>query len=127
MATVRIQRRFRTYQFRNKNPIIDKMRTVAQDEGLYSKKQRNILHHISGVATSTYNAMWDGETISPNHKTIAAFFTSLGYEESWRKSRKINIEEELELAKEWADKENKRAERERALATPAAKRALGNR
>lgn len=121
MATIRIQRRIRTYLYRNKNPVIDKMRTVAQDEGLYNKKQRNILHHISGVAVSTYDAMWEGETISPNHRTIAAFYTSLGYEETWKKTRKIDIEEEIQLAKEWAQKENKRIEHERAMAKPNGK------
>lgn len=116
MAILRIQRRIRTYQYRTKNPIIDKMRTVAQDEGLYTKKQRSKLHHITGVATSTYHNMWEGDTISPTHRTVAAFYTGLGYEETWRKTRKINIDEEIALSKDWAQKETKRIERERELA-----------
>jgi hypothetical protein len=121
MTTLRIQRQYRTYRYRDKNPVIDKMRTIAQDEGFYSKKRRSILHQISGVSASTFDGWWEGDTRNPQHHTIAAFITSMGYEEVFQKTRKINEEKELEAASDWRTLQNKRVERERAVARPAAK------
>src|SRR6266704_2142576 len=112
-TTLRIQRQFLHYRFKNKNPVIDKMRTVAQDEGLYNKKRRRILSQNTGMAVGTFDGWWDGDTIDPKHKSVANFYASLGYEETWRKTRKINIEEEQKAAAEWRIKENERLERER--------------
>jgi hypothetical protein len=110
MATLRISRQYRTYRYKDKNPVIDKMRTIAQEEGMYSKKQRGLLHQISGLATSTIDGWFDGETRNPQHHTIAAFITSLGYEETFQKVKTIDVDKELEAAADWILREEKRIE-----------------
>ena len=50
-------------------PIIDKVRTLVQDEGLIKKLQ--VVHEISGVATATLDNWFNGTTRKPQHVTIA--------------------------------------------------------
>lgn len=90
---------YRTYNYIDKNPVIDKIRTIVDDEGLM--KNLNIVHEISGVATTTLKNWFDGETKNPQHHTIAAVITSLGYEERFVKTEKIDVEEERAKAARW--------------------------
>ena len=73
-------RMYRTYRWlaKEKNPVIDKARTIAQDEGLFKNLQA--LHEITGVLASTFHNWWHGDTRNPQHGTVMAFMTALGYE-----------------------------------------------
>lgn len=107
-------RLYRTYNYVDKNPVIDKIRTIVDDEGLI--KKLSIVHEISGVATTTLNNWFNGETKNPQHHTIAAVITSLGYEERFVKTEKKDIEEERAKAARWykaqeAKRENARSAR----------------
>lgn len=104
--------KYRCYNFTNKNPVIDKVRTVLQDEGMYAKKKRNLLHQLSGVSTSTFDGWFEGDTRNPTHATIAATMAAIGYEETFSKVRSIDEEKELQAAKKW--REQQLAARERA-------------
>ena len=95
MAELRV---YRTYRYIDKNPVIDRVRTLVQDEGLF--KKLGIVHEISGVATSTLNN-WHGETKNPQHGTIAAVITSLGYREEFIRDHDIDIEKERKVAADW--------------------------
>ena len=108
-------RMYRTYRWlaREKNPVIDKVRTIVQDEGLY--KNMTALHEISGVSVGALNGWFFGDTRNPQHATIAAVLTSLGYEEQYVKQKTIDIEKERKAGQAWLDK---RAE-ERAKEAPA--------
>lgn len=98
--------KYRCYNYVNKNPVIDKVRTVLQDEGMYSKKKRNMLHQLSGVSVSTYDGWFEGDTKSPRHETIAATVAALGYEEHFVKTNsKLDLDKELIAAKAWAQKQ----------------------
>ncbi|MBO4228368.1 hypothetical protein [Bradyrhizobium neotropicale] len=101
---------YRTYNYIDKNPVIDKVRTLIQDEGLI--KKLGIVHEISGVSTSTLDNWFNGTTRSPQHATIAAVITSLGYEETFQKKKDIDVEKERKLGAEWLEKRER--ERERA-------------
>jgi hypothetical protein len=105
---------YRCYNYTNKNPVIDKVRTVLQDEGMYAKKQRHILHQLSGVNVSTFEGWFEGDTKNPRHETIMATLAALGYEEKFVKSEKIDIDAELEAAAAWAKRQ--KAKREAAKA-----------
>ena len=107
---------YRTYSYIDKNPVIDKVRTIIQDEGLI--KKLGVVHEISGVSTSTIDNWLNGDTKNPQHGTIAAVITSLGYEERFVKTTKIDIEKEREVAAVWLEKQEKL----KAKATPPAKR-----
>lgn len=66
---------YKSYNFIDKDPIIDEIRTVYQDSGA---NYRWISEH-SGVATGTLNNWFSGETKRPQAATINAVLRSLGY------------------------------------------------
>jgi hypothetical protein len=101
----------RTYRFRDKDPVIDEMRTLVQDEGLI--KKLHIVSQLSGVSTSTLDNWFNGDTISPQNRTICAVTSSLGYERTWEKVKNIEIDKELKIAMAW----NKRQEKLREQAS----------
>ncbi|HVG51627.1 MAG TPA: hypothetical protein VM867_08345, partial [Xanthobacteraceae bacterium] len=97
---------YRTYNYIDKNPVIDKVRTLIQDEGLI--KKLSVVHEISGVSTSTLDNWFNGTTRSPQHATIAAVITSLGYQERFVKERDIDLEKEREVAAAWQERQEKK-------------------
>lgn len=97
---------YRTYNYVDKNPVIDKVRTLIQDEGLIRKLP--VVHEISGVSTSTLDNWFNGTTRSPQHATIAAVITSLGYQEEFVKKKEIDIEKEREVAAKWQETQDKK-------------------
>lgn len=113
-------RTYRTYSYIDKNPVIDKVRTLVQDEGLI--KKLGIVHEISGVSTSTLDNWFNGKTRSPQHATIAAVITSLGYQEEFVKKKDIDIEKERGVAAAWLEKQEKREQR----TAPKKKKANGH-
>jgi hypothetical protein len=99
-------RTYRTYNYIDKNPVIDKVRTLLRDEGLI--KELKIVHEISGVGTSTVDGWLNGDTRNPQHHTVAAVITSLGYEETFVKTKDIDIEKERKLAADWLERQEKK-------------------
>jgi hypothetical protein len=97
---------YRTYNYIDKNPVIDKVRTLIQDEGLI--KKLGVVHEISGVSTSTLDNWFNGTTRSPQHATIAAVITSLGYREEFVPDHKIDLDKEREIAAAWLEKQEKK-------------------
>lgn len=65
---------YRTYMFEDKDPIIDVMRTLAQD----SKRSFKEISTDSGVSTTTLYNWFHGKTRRPQFCTIAAVAGSLG-------------------------------------------------
>jgi hypothetical protein len=106
--------KYRTYNFVNKNPVIDKVRTILQDEGLYNKKKRRMLHQLTGVSTSTYDGWFEGDVKNPQHITIAATVTALGYEEQFVKTKDIDQEAELQAARAWLARQKDQREKFKA-------------
>ena len=102
-------RLYRTYNFIDKNPVIDKTRTIIQDEGLI--KRLGIVHELSGVSVTTLSNWFNGKTRSPQHATIVAVTSSLGYEERFVKTKTFDIEAEREIAAAWQERQKKKAER----------------
>lgn len=101
----RFQTQYRTYNWVKKNPVIDKVRTILQDEDLYAKKKRAMLHRLTGVSVSTYDGWFEGDTRDPKHTTIAATITALGYEEAFVKREKLDLEAELKAAQAWSKRQ----------------------
>jgi len=65
---------YRTYSFVDKDPIIDIMRTLAQD----SKRSYLEISDTSGVSTTTLYNWFHGATRRPQFCTIAAVAGALG-------------------------------------------------
>lgn len=101
-------RTYRTYSYIDKNPVIDKVRTLIQDEGLI--KKLGIVHEISGVAQSTMDNWFNGATRSPQHATIAAVITSLGYQEEFVKTKDVDLDKEREIAAKWQEAQDRKNE-----------------
>jgi hypothetical protein len=87
--------------------VIDKVRTLVNDEGLIKKLK--IVHEISGVATATLDNWFNGTTRNPQHGTIAAVITSLGYREEFVKDHDLDIDVERAAAAKWLEKQEKKA------------------
>ena len=67
---------YRTYVFRNKDPIIDKLRTVVDD----SKQSYSLIAESSGVSATTIYNWFHGKTRRPQFATLNAVARSLGRE-----------------------------------------------
>src|SRR5512141_1391354 len=94
---------YRTYNFIDKDPVIDQMRTLLKDEGLMKKLE--LVHELSGVSTSTLKNWFEGDTKAPQYRTIAAVITALGYKPAFEKTKEVDIDRELKIARAWAQKQ----------------------
>lgn len=88
-------RLYRSYMFKDKDPVIDRIRTIVKDEGLSHKD----IERLSSVRAQTLANWFTGETRKPQFATIAAVTYGLGYKTEFVKSKQINFEKELEKAK----------------------------
>jgi transcriptional regulator with XRE-family HTH domain len=79
---------YKSYMFRNKDPVIDKLRTVIKDE---NENYENISAK-SGVTVSTMMQWFHGNTKRPQFATVMAVARALGYD--------------LELLKQGKDKKD---------------------
>lgn len=87
-------RLYRSYMFKEKDPVIDRIRTIVEDEAI---KQSN-LSLISGVSSTTLHNWFEGETRRPQYATVAAVTTALGYVTEFVKAKKVNLSKEIEKA-----------------------------
>lgn len=85
---------YRSYVFKDKDPVIDRIRTIVSDEGLSYKD----IHIISGVSTATMHNWFEGETRRPQYATIAAVTSSLGYKQEFVKAKSVDFEKEIKKA-----------------------------
>ncbi len=68
---------YRTYMFKEKDPIIDFVRTKVEDSGESYKS----ISESSGVSTTTMYNWFHGGTRRPQFATVAAILTSQGVKE----------------------------------------------
>jgi len=86
---------YRSYNFVDKDPVIDRIRTIFQKEHVDNKDAAS----ISGVSQTTLFNWFDGKTKRPQYATIAAVTLALGYTQEFVKSRRVDIGKEVEKAK----------------------------
>lgn len=67
---------YKTYNFKDKDPVIDEMRTALQDSG----KSYQEVHEDSGVSATTLYNWFNGETRRPQFATIRAAARAMGYD-----------------------------------------------
>jgi transcriptional regulator with XRE-family HTH domain len=79
MSTMRF---YKTYNFVDKDPVIDTLRTAVQRSG-QSLEQ---IADASGVSIGTLNGWFLGKTRRPQHATIMAVTRAIGYD--WRLIKK---------------------------------------
>jgi transcriptional regulator with XRE-family HTH domain len=66
---------YKSYRFTNKDPIIDRLRTIIADQGA----TLNYIERKSGVCANTLRNWFHGKTKRPQHATVAAVAAVLGY------------------------------------------------
>jgi transcriptional regulator with XRE-family HTH domain len=66
---------YKSYSFKDKDPIIDEIRTVYQESGATYKW----VSDASGVTSTTLNNWFKGKTKKPQAATINAVLRALGY------------------------------------------------
>lgn len=106
MATIKV---YRTYNFIDKDPVIDEIRTLVQD--VHMMARLNDVGTLSGVSPSTLRNWFGGITKRPQNATTMAVVTALGYERKFVRARDLNADAELPLALAWLKREQAKAER----------------
>ena len=75
---------FKTYHFRNQDPIVGEMREMVKTEaalrGISVKAMANRACDLSGVSRSTKNAWYNQKTMRPQFATLNAFARSMDHE-----------------------------------------------
>lgn len=71
-----IFKRYRSYSFVDKDPVIDRLRTIINDEEVTIGE----VHVLSDVSTTTMYNWFDGKTRRPSHACVAAVAGALGYD-----------------------------------------------
>lgn len=66
---------YKSYMFRDKDPVIDQVRTLVKDEGVNYTQ----VHARSGVSTTTLSNWFNGRTRRPQFATVQAVARGLGY------------------------------------------------
>lgn len=75
---------YQSYSFKDKDPVIDELRTIVQDSGdSYSQ-----IESKSGVTTSTLYNWFGGTTKRPQFASIMAVSRALGYDLQFVKARR---------------------------------------
>lgn len=73
MATVSV---YKTYRFMDKDPVVDQLRTIFEDEhASYEKVSAD-----SGISATTFYNWFHGKTKRPQHATVVACLRALGYD-----------------------------------------------
>jgi transcriptional regulator with XRE-family HTH domain len=101
----------RSYNFIDKDPEIDRFRTLWQKEHI----KENDLAILAGLSAGTVKNMFGGETRRPQHATFAKLAGAMGYKYGLQRDDTPDYEKELPKAREeWkAHKEFLRKKRER--------------
>jgi hypothetical protein len=84
-----------TYLFRDKDPIVDEMRTAWQR----SNKKISTLAVTSGVSYGTIQNWFQGKTRSPQTATASAFMGAMGYERRWVQTQRARKRAEASAKK----------------------------
>jgi uncharacterized membrane protein YkvA (DUF1232 family) len=76
---------YKSYNFKEKDPVIDKVRTIVNDEGASYKQ----ISDASGVSTSCLYGWFNGATRRPQHAPLMAVLHALGYDYQIVKTGKV--------------------------------------
>jgi hypothetical protein len=78
---------YQSYMFRHKDPVIDELRTMVQDEfaGKCNGKVLAQIESQGGPSAKTMQAWFFGKTRRPQNPTVEAAGRAIGYQRVWRK------------------------------------------
>jgi len=75
---------YKSYVFKDKDPVIDEVRTLLNDSGKSYKQ----VHGDSGVSISTMYNWFEGTTKKPQYATVMAVVHALGYRAKFIRNNK---------------------------------------
>lgn len=75
----------RAYNFKDKDPIIDQLRTAIQEEGMSYPE----VAEVSGVTVQTLYNWFNGDTKKPQHATVMCVVRGIGRDMIIVRSNKI--------------------------------------
>ena len=82
---------YKAYNFRTKDPVIDELRTLMQDEfGSVKHKALAEVHDEGGPATTTMRNWFHGKTRRPTSAAVEAAGRAIGWKRQWVKMPKKN-------------------------------------
>lgn len=84
----------RSYNFIDKDPEIDRFRTLWQKEHIKADQ----LAALAGLATTTVSNMFGGETRRPQHATFAKMAAAMGFEYTLARKKEPDYEKEITKA-----------------------------
>lgn len=76
---------YKSYLFRSKDPVIDELRTLIQDQngGKLTRKSLTKIERGGGPSVGCMSEWFFGKTRRPNSATIEAAGRSIGYRRKW--------------------------------------------
>jgi len=124
MAEFRV---LRSYNYIDKNPVIDVMRTALEDAGVgVADKKLKIAADISGLSVGCLHGLFHGKTRNPQHRTVAGLMCAFGYQEQWSLKKKIDLEKERVAGLKWTAEQNaKRPEAKKRVKKKAKRKGNG--
>jgi hypothetical protein len=78
---------YKSYNFKDKDPIIDQLRTIVSDAGATYRE----INHASGVSVSAIYNWFEGPTCRPTHAAVAAVAAAFGYDMHFVKRRGAKV------------------------------------
>jgi hypothetical protein len=84
-------RLYKSYMFRRKDPVIDELRTIIQDETgdkQLATKTLKAIETEGGPTLSCLQGWFRGKTNRPQSATIEACGRAMGYKRTWIKNDK---------------------------------------
>lgn len=82
---------YKSYVFKDKDPAIDKLRTLVQDTyGELNGRALRQIEQSGGPSFGCMNAWFFGDTKRPTNPTIEAAGRAMGFERRWVRMKKRN-------------------------------------
>jgi transcriptional regulator with XRE-family HTH domain len=86
----------RSYNFLDKDPEIDRFRTIYQKEHI----KESDLAVLAGLSASTVKSMFGGKTCRPQHATFAKMAGAMGYEYGLQREKEPDYAKEIPVARD---------------------------
>jgi hypothetical protein len=85
-GTTRHAKIYKSYSFRTKDPVIDELRTIIQDEkGKLTNKVLRDIETDGGPSASAMHEWFYGKTLRPQNPAVEAAGRALRWYRSWKR------------------------------------------
>lgn len=79
---------YKAYNFRNKDPVIDQLRTMVKDTyGKLDSKALRQIQEAGGPTASCMSAWFHGKTMRPQNPSTEAAGRAMGFQRVWQRMK----------------------------------------